>query len=62
VFEVYDLPRGDYRVSIGMPAGFKANFGFVSGPREFSNEFPLTVTLGAFDATAVFYVSRTDAK
>lgn len=57
VFEVYDLPRGTYQVSIDVPKGFKANFGFVSGPRKLSNEFPLTVTLGDAHATAVFYPS-----
>lgn len=62
VFEVYDLPRGTYKVSIGVPEGFEANFGFVSGPREFSDEFPLTVTLGDFHATAVFYLKSADAK
>ena len=62
VFEVYDLPRGTYKVTIGVPEGFKPNFGFVSGPREFSHEFPLSVTLGDFHATAVFYVQPADAK
>jgi hypothetical protein len=62
VFEVYDLPRGTYRVSIDVPKGLKANFGYVSGPREFSDEFPLTVNLGDFQATAVFYLKPTGAK
>ena len=50
-----------YQVSIDIPKGFKADFGFVSGPRKFSHEFPLTVTLGDADATAVFYLKPTDA-
>ena len=62
VFEVYDLPRGAYQVSIDVPKGFKADFGFVSGPRKFSGGFPLTLTLGDPDATAVFYVKPADAK
>ena len=62
VFEVYNLPRGTYQVSIDVPKGFKADFGFVSGPRRFSHEFPLTVTLGDAHATAVFYLKPADAK
>jgi len=62
VFEVYDLPRGIYQVSIGVPKGYKPSFGFVSGPRTFSHEFPLTVTLGDLQATAVFYLQRADAQ
>ena len=62
VFEVYDLTRGTYQVSIDVPMGFKANFGFVSGPRKFSDKFPLTVTLGDTHATAVFYLKPADAK
>jgi hypothetical protein len=62
VFEVYDLPRGTYQVSIDIPKGFKKNFGFVSGPRTFSDEFPLTVTLGDPHATAVFYLKPEDVK
>lgn len=61
-FEVYDLPRGTYQVSIDVPKEFKANFGFVSGPRTFSHEFPLTVNLGDLHATSVFYVKSADAK
>lgn len=60
VFELYDLPQGTYQVSIDIPKGFKADFGFVSGPRKFSHEFPLTVTLGDADATAVFYLKPAD--
>jgi hypothetical protein len=62
VFEVYDLPQGPYQVSVNVPKGFKANFGFVSGPRKFSHEFPLTVALGDPHATAVFYFRPADAK
>ena len=62
VFEVYDLPRATYQVSIDVPKGYKAAFGFVSGPRKFSDGFPLTVTLGDSHATAVFYVKPADAK
>jgi hypothetical protein len=62
VFEAYDLPQGTYQVSIDVPKGFKANFGFVSGPRKFSDEFPLTVTLGDAHGTAVFYLKPADAK
>lgn len=62
VFEVYDLAQGDYVVAVGVPAGFKANFGFVSGPREFSHTFPLNVTLRDSHATAVFYLDSANAK
>jgi hypothetical protein len=62
VFEVYDLPRGTYQISIEIPKGFKADFGFVSGPRKFSDEFPLAVTLGDAHAIAVFYLKPADAK
>ena len=62
VFKVYDLPRGTYQASIDIPKGFKANFGSVSGPRKFSDGFPLTVTLGDAHATAVFYLKPADAK
>jgi hypothetical protein len=62
VFEVFDLPRGAYQVSIDVPQGFKANYGYVSGPREFSHEFPLTVNLGDSHATAVFRLKPADAK
>jgi len=62
VYEVYDLPRGTYQISIDVPKGLKADFGFVSGPRKFSQQFPLTVTLGDAHATAVFYVKPVDAK
>jgi hypothetical protein len=62
VFEVYDLPRGTYQVSIDVPKGFKADFGFVSGPRKFSHDFPLAVPLGEAHATAVFYLKPADAK
>ena len=61
VFEVYDVPRGTYKAAIGVPKGFRPNFGFVSGPREFSHEFPLTITLGDLHATAVFYLKPADA-
>jgi hypothetical protein len=61
VFEIYDLPRGTYKASIAVPKAFKPNFGFVSGPREFSRAFPLTVTLGDFHAIAVFYLKPADA-
>jgi hypothetical protein len=61
VFEVYGLPQGTYQASIEMPRGFKADFGFVSGPRKFSG-FPLAVTLGDSHATAVFYVTPDGAK
>jgi carboxypeptidase family protein len=62
VFEVYDLPRGTCQVSIDVPKGLEADFGYVSGPRKFSDRFPLTVTLGDLHATAVFYLKRADAK
>jgi hypothetical protein len=62
VFEVYDLPRGIYQVSIDAPKGYKPRFGFVSGPRTFSEAFPLTVNLGDAQATAVFYLQRADAQ
>jgi hypothetical protein len=62
VFEVYDLPRGTYKLSIDVPKGFRADFGFVSGPREFSHEFPLTVILGDAHATAAFYLKHADTK
>jgi hypothetical protein len=62
VFEVYDLPEGSYTVSVSVPAGLKPDFGFVSGRRKFSNQFPLTVNLGDSDATAVFYFKSANAK
>jgi hypothetical protein len=62
VFEVYDLPRGTYVASIGIPSGLKAKFGYVSGRREFSDGFPLKLTLGDAHATAVFYVASGNAK
>jgi hypothetical protein len=62
VFEVYDLPRGSYAVSVSVPPGFQPNFGFVSGPRTFAHQFPLTVTLGDSQATAVFYLTSASAK
>jgi hypothetical protein len=62
VFEVYDLPRGTYQVSIDIPKGYKPSFGFVSGPRKFSDDFPLTVTVGDPHATAVFYLKPADAQ
>ena len=62
VFEVYDLPEGSYTVSVSVPAGLKPDFGFVSGPRKFSNQFPLTVNLGDSDAAAVFYLKSANAK
>lgn len=62
VFEVYDLPAGPYTVSIPIPRGLKPNFGFVSGPRKFSNQFPLTVDLSDSHATAVFYLTSASAR
>jgi hypothetical protein len=62
IFEVYDLAPGAYVASISIPAGFKANFGFVSGPREFSDKFPLNLTLRDSHATAVFYLTSANAK
>jgi hypothetical protein len=56
VFEVYDLPKGTYTVSVNIPSGFRQNFGFVSGPRTFSDTSLLTVDLGDSHATAVFYL------
>jgi len=62
VFEVYDLPSGSYTVSVHIPRGMEPKFGFVSGPRKFSYQFPLTVDLGDSHAAAVFYLTSADAK
>lgn len=61
IFEVYDLPKGAYTVTVRVKPGLKPKFGFVSGPRKFSDKFPLTVTLGDSDATAVFYLTSSTA-
>jgi hypothetical protein len=62
VFEVYDLPRGSYAVSVRVPPGLQPNFGFVSGPRTFAHKFPLAVNLGDSQATAVFYLTSSSVK
>ncbi|HEY4364033.1 MAG TPA: carboxypeptidase-like regulatory domain-containing protein [Bryobacteraceae bacterium] len=62
VFEVYDLPRGTHAASVRVPQDLKLNFGYVSGPRIFSQKLPLTVTLGDSHATTVFYLQPADAK
>ncbi len=56
VFEAYDLPKGTYTASVNIPSGFRQDFGFVAGPRTFSNTYPLTVNLGDSHATAVFHL------
>jgi hypothetical protein len=62
IFEVYDLPRGFYTVSVRVPQELKPNFGFVSGPRTFLHQFPLAVDIGDSHATAVFYLTSANTK
>jgi len=62
VFEIYDLPKGSYTVSVRVPEGLKPDFGFVSGPRTFSHQFPLTVTLDDSHATVVFHLTSANEK